>query len=114
MPQFSLRNSSVRYLDLQGTNHSNEAQYYNEQQCTSLIRSSIEMQCQYLLIQVEKRSSIIDLVNKMTHLRALNVRCRDSGKNDGELKKWLQPRLPSTCSFAKDSKTTNDIRLWIR
>ena len=50
----------------------------------------------------------------MPHLRVLNVRCRDGRKNDGELRKWLQPRLPSTCSFARQSKTPNDIRLWIR
>jgi hypothetical protein len=36
------------------TNHSNEAQYSNEQQCTLLIRSPIGIQCQYLLIQVKK------------------------------------------------------------
>ncbi len=51
----------------------------------------------------------------MTQLRSLNVRCRDQKKNDNELIKWLQQqRLPSTCSFAKDSKSPYDIRLWIR
>jgi hypothetical protein len=113
MPPFSIRSSSVRYLDLRGFTHLGDLQYYNDQQCSSVIRSPLGNQCEFLLIEVEKRTNIIDLVNKMNHLRALNVRCRDRKRNDDELIKWLQPRLPSTCSFAKDSKFPNDIRLWI-
>ncbi|CAF1021567.1 unnamed protein product, partial [Rotaria sordida] len=114
VPPFSNQSSSVRYLDLRGFNHSGQCQYYNDQQCSSLIRSPLGNQCEFLIIEVEKRTNIIDLVNKMNHLRALNVRCRDRKKNDDELIKWLQARLPSTCSFAKDSRFSNDIRLWIR
>ncbi len=114
MPPFSILSCSVRYLDLRGYNHCNLRQYYNDQECSSLIRSPLGIQCEFLLIEVEKQTNIIDLVNKMNHLRALNVRCRDRKKNDDEIIKWLQHRLPSTCSFAKDSKFQNDIRLWIR
>ncbi|CAF1002006.1 unnamed protein product [Rotaria sp. Silwood1] len=114
MPPFSNRSSSVRYLDLRGFNNSGDYQYYNDQQCSALIRSPLGNQCEFLVIGVEKRTNIIDLVNKMNHLRALNVRCCDRKKNDDELIKWLQSRLPSTCSFAKDSRFSNDIRLWIR
>ena len=114
MPPFFLRSSSVRLLDLRGFNQSGDCQYYNGHQCSSLIRSPLGNQCQFLLIEVENRTNIIDLVNKMNNLRTLNVRCRDRKSNDDELIKWLQTRLSSTCSFAKDSKSPNDLRLWIR
>jgi hypothetical protein len=82
MPPFTLRSSSVRYLDLRRINHFGDHQYYNENQCLSLIRSSLGIQCEFLLIEVEKRTNIIDLVNKTKHLRTLNVRCRDRKSND--------------------------------
>ncbi|CAF1992297.1 unnamed protein product [Rotaria magnacalcarata] len=113
MPPFSSRSSSVRYLDLRGINQSGQSHYYNDQHCLSLIRSPLGSQCEFLRIEVEKRTNIIDLVNRMNHLRTLNVLCRDRKRND-DLVKWLQARLPSTCSFAKDSTSPNDIRLWIR
>jgi hypothetical protein len=114
MPPYSNQSSSVRYLDLRGLTHSDDNQYYNDQQCSSLIRSPLGNQCEFLLIEVDKRTNIIDLVNKMKHLRTLNVRCRDRQNNGDELIKWLQHHLPSTCTFAKDSRFSNDIRLWIR
>jgi hypothetical protein len=114
MPPFTSLSLSVRYLDLRGFTDTAECQYYNDQQCLALIRSPLGIQCEHLLIEVEKRTNIIDLVTKMNNLRSLNVRCRDRRKNDDELIKWLQHHLPSTCSFAKDLKSSNDIRLWIR
>jgi len=114
MPPYSNRSSSVRYLDLRGLTHSGDNQYYNEQQCSSLIHSPLGIQCQFLLIEVDKRTNIVELVNKMQHLQTLNVRCRDRKNNGDEIIKWLRPRLPSSCTFANDSKFPNDIRLWIR
>ena len=115
MAPFSIRSPSVHHLDLRGINNSDNRHYYNDQQCSTLIRSPLGIQCQILLIEVEKRSHIIDLVNKMINLRALNIRCRDRDKmNDDGLIKWLQSRLPSTCTIAKDSRSSDDIRLWIR
>ena len=49
----------------------------------------------------------------MSNLRTLNVRCRDIKTSNNELMKWLKPRLPSTCTIAKDARFPNDIRLWI-
>ena len=114
MAPFSIHSSSVRYLDLRGYTQNGDNHYYNDQQCSSLIRSPLANQCQYLVIEVEKRTNIIDLVNKMNSLRTLNIRCRDRKRNDYQIIKWLQQRLPSTCSIAKDSKHSEDIRLWIR
>ncbi|CAF1086179.1 unnamed protein product [Adineta steineri] len=113
MPPYSIQSSSVRHLNLQGWNYSGNHQFYNEQQCLSLIQSPLGQQCQYLLIEVDKRANIIHLVQKMKYLRALNVRCNDRKDNE-ELIKWLKPRLPSTCTFANDSTASNEIRLWIR
>ncbi len=114
MPPFSNQSLSVRYLDLRGFTHLGGRQYYNDQQCSSLIRSPLGNQCQFLIIEVEKRTNIIDLVSKMNHLRTLNVRCCDRQENNDQLIKWLQSRLPSTCTIAKDSRCSEDIRLWIR
>lgn len=114
MPPFSLRSCSIRSLDFQGTDHSGSRQYYNENDCSSLVRSSLGSQCQYLRIEVEKRKCIVDLVSRMKHLRTLNVRCRDRKSNDDDTIKWLQRCLPSTCTFARDSRHPQDIRLWIR
>ncbi|UJR24773.1 hypothetical protein I4U23_006147 [Adineta vaga] len=114
MAPFDNRSSSVRYLDLQGWSHSGDHQFYTEQQCSTLIQSSLGKQCEHLLIEVDKRTNIIDLINKMKQLKTLNVRCRDRKTNNDELIKWLQPRLPSTCTFAKDTKSSKDICLWIR
>jgi len=114
MPPFALRSSSVRYLDLRGTTHVGTHQYYNDNQCLSLIRSPLGIQCEFLLINVEKRTNIVDIVNKMKHLRTLNIRCRERKNNDDDTIKWLQRSLPSTCSFERDSRHSEDIRLWIR
>ena len=114
MAPFLHRSSSVRQLDLRGRTPAGANQIYTDQQCTALIRSPLGIRCEFLQIEVETRTSILDLVKKMAHLRTLNVRCRDRQSNDQELLKWLQARVPSTCSFAKDSSVPSDIRIWIR
>ncbi|CAF1116807.1 unnamed protein product [Adineta ricciae] len=114
MAPYGNQSSSVRYLDLQGWNHFSDYQFYNEQQCSALIQSPLGKQCEHLLIEVDKRANILDLVKKMKQLKTLNVRCRDRKSNSDELMKWLQFRLPSTCTFAKDIRSSKDICLWIR
>ena len=116
MPPYALQSSSIRYLDLRGTNQLHTNQYYNGNQCSALIRSPLAIQCEFLIITVEKRAHIIDLLQKLKHLRTLNVRCLERKSNDDDTIKWLQSQrsIPSTCSFAKDSKYPGDIRIWIR
>jgi hypothetical protein len=71
------------------------------------------MQCEVLSITVENRTTIIDLLNTMPNLRALNVLSRDDSwkdedddsspsKND-ELVEWLQHRLPFTYTITRNS-----------
>lgn len=114
MPPFDLCSLSIRYLDLRAKGTFSIPQYYNENDCSALARSSLGYLCEYLLIDVEKRKNIVDLVNKMKHLRTLNVRCRERKSNDDDTIKWLQHSLPPTCSFARDSRYPEDIRVWIR
>lgn len=114
MPPYDTYCSSVRYLDLQGQDQSGERHCYNEQQCLALAQSPLGKQCEHLLIEVDKRANIADLINKMKQLRTLSVLCRDRKGNGDELIKWLQSRVPSTCSFVRDPTPTHDIRLWIR
>ena len=68
---------SVRRLELQGYDYNNESRYYDENQCIQLSRSSLGIQCETLLIKVKNQRNIIDLVNNMPNLQALNVRCED-------------------------------------
>jgi len=109
---FQIKNSSIRQLDLRGPNT-----VYDYIQCIDLSRSLIGKQCQVLLINVEQQTNIIDLVNNMQNLRALIVKCPkkvQTLKEDENLIKWLEERLPSTCAISKSIEIEDGIRLWIR
>jgi organic hydroperoxide reductase OsmC/OhrA len=82
-----------------------------------LSRSEIGKQCEVLLINVEQRTNIIDLVNNMNNLRALIVRCREDielGQRREKLVQWLQQYLPSTCTISNSIENNNEVRSWIR
>jgi hypothetical protein len=67
--------------------------WLNDEQCAILSHSSLGKQCEVLKIRVKTRRNILDIVNSMTKLRALNVKCEedigngmsDSGSTDDEL-----------------------------
>ncbi len=83
-PQVStIENTSVavRRLDLQGYIDGSHRRCYNDQQCVILSRSPLGVQCETLLIKVENRTNVLDLVNTITNLRALNVQCEDDRWN---------------------------------
>jgi hypothetical protein len=112
----------VYRLNLQNYANGSHLRYFNNQQCSILSRSPLGVQCETLLINVEKRTNIVDLVNTMMNLRALIVQCEDDRWNyknsslskQDELIQWLRHRLPFTCTITRDSYITNNIRLWIR
>jgi hypothetical protein len=125
MSLFKHTNASVRTLDL-------KSHQFNEEECITLNRSSLGVQCQILSIKVKNRESIIILVKNMINLRALHVQCKDvidSGQiplilNNGEsrntntsnqddLVQWLKDRLPLTCFISKDLDTVNRVQIWI-
>jgi hypothetical protein len=100
---------------------------YDSEHCLRLIHSPIGIQCQVLHINVENRTCIIDLVDKMINLRTLNVRCRDDEfssmsfhdrfhKTDDELVRWLQEQLLFMRPVVRISRWLDDniIKLWIR
>ena len=113
MPPYDFHNRSVHRLNLQNVN-----QYYNTGQCRRLFRSPLGGQCEMLTITVESRSIILDLVNNMRQLRALDIICRDDSwtPNDvvqessfqDELVEWLQIRLPVACTISRASRRIFD------
>ncbi|CAF3711173.1 unnamed protein product [Rotaria sp. Silwood1] len=116
------RSLSVRRLDLQGYDEDWLVErWFNDEECAKLCCSSLGIQCEVLLIRVEDRATILDLVNRMTNLRALNIKCRDdpfnetndqSSSTEDELVKWLKECLPSTWTIARHP--ADFVRMWIR
>jgi gamma-glutamylcyclotransferase (GGCT)/AIG2-like uncharacterized protein YtfP len=72
-------NRIIRQLDLQGYNH-----WFDEEKYTRLSHSSLGIHCEVLRIKVHNRTSILDFVETMTSLRALNVQCQDDDCVDGD------------------------------
>jgi hypothetical protein len=115
---FNLRSPSIRRLHLYGFG------CFNDEQCSSLTRSSVGIQCEVLCITVKDRVDVLNLVSRMNKLRALNVRCQndkwkkendDSSSTEDELVQWLQGCLPKTCVITRGN--TNNIffiQIWIQ
>lgn len=115
MAPFNLRSSSIRSLDLRGVDAEGHKHCYTEQQCAAFIRSPLAMQCQYLTIHVDKRTNVLDLIDKMKHLKTLNVSCREKIQNKEQTIKWLHSHSSTTMiHLAKESKHSDDLRLAIR
>ena len=94
---------------------------YDNQHCAVLSRSPLGIHCKWLHIRVDNRTCILDLVNTMNNLQALNVSCNDddvrhiqSTPKEDECINWLRNYLPSTCLITRNSDWTSTIRLWIR
>jgi hypothetical protein len=112
----NINNISVRQLHLKGND-----QWFNDEQCIILINSPLSIQCEMLSIDIENCNSVLDLVNNMTNLQALKIRCKDDewdfnlllSEND-DFVKWLQNCLPSTCIITRDIYYLDDIHIWIR
>ena len=130
MSLFKYTNASVRELNLRDCNYC-----FNEEECITLSRSSLGIQCEVLSIRVNNRESIINLVKNMINLRALNVKY-DDGINWENLKmktaahvdechkkarqmidqlvQWLKDHLPSTYLVVNDPHYgSNVISIWI-
>ncbi len=114
---FKYTNVSIRELDLQSINH-----YFNEQECITLSRSPLGIQCEVLSILVQNRQSTISLIENMIKLRALNVKCKDEKyielstsieDNEDDCIQWLKNHLPSSCVVIRDPKHTCNIQIWI-
>ncbi|CAF2626459.1 unnamed protein product [Rotaria sp. Silwood2] len=114
---------SIRRIDLQGSDRSYREMWFSEDECGRLCRSTLGIQCEVLFIRVKHRQSILDLVNRMCNLRALNIQCQEnqldefnglSLSRDEELVKWLEHQLPPTWKIGKDPRWHHSIQMWIR
>jgi len=124
---FKYTSASVHKLHFGFYNHC-----FNKEECITLSRSPLSIQCEVLCIRVNNPESIINLVKNMINLRSLNVHCDDkknskqlllTNNNDescdrnslseDELIQWLKVRLPSMYLIVKDLKNFNHILIWI-
>ncbi|UJR19176.1 hypothetical protein I4U23_022306 [Adineta vaga] len=127
MPPMELTSASVRQLDVRGYTSQNTWCCFNEEQCYELTRSPLGIQCVTLLIRVQTRQNILDLLNNMPNLQALAVECEDDywtkkddsveddfiDDIDNELLEWLRQQLPSVC-VTRQTLNSILIRIWIR
>ncbi|CAF2565363.1 unnamed protein product [Rotaria sp. Silwood2] len=94
--------------------------WYNHEECVILNQLLLDVQCKVLLIDVTNRACILELVNTINNLPAVNVRCQDDKSNNSstltedELIKWLQQYLQSSRSITRDYCPVHCIQLWIR
>ena len=107
--------STVRQLNLQACD-----QFLDRELCRALARSLLGVQCEVLHISVKDRRSLVDLLEHMIHLRALNIQCEDdlwishpTSEND-ELLDWFKEHLPPTATASRDTAFPRDIRIWLR
>ncbi|CAF3677600.1 unnamed protein product [Rotaria sordida] len=120
MELFRMKSRSIHRLDFL-TKFKSNIRYFNNEECLTLINSSLGRQCQVLLIGIENRTSIIDLINQLFNLRSLICQCKDdksihsksSSSSNDELIQWLSNNFPSTYFISRDIKRTSFIRIWI-
>ncbi|CAF3874115.1 unnamed protein product [Rotaria sp. Silwood1] len=114
-----IRSRSIRHLNFITKSSSNRT-HFNTIECNILAYSQLGYQCEVLLIRVENRMNILNLIKTMKNLRSLIVQCNDdiwnnkdiSSIND-ELIEWLRMCLPSTYSITRDKNEVLNIRIWI-
>ncbi|CAF3808035.1 unnamed protein product [Rotaria sordida] len=123
IPLMENTSKSIRRLNFQGYAWGKNWCYFDNEQCRQLSCSSLGVQCETLLIKVKNRRNVLDLVNSMSNLRALNVRCEDDhwtnqkdtlSQTKDELIEWLQDNLPSSSMITRDTHQIHTVRLWIR
>ena len=93
---FKLTSSSVRRLDLMVA-QKNDGNIFNNEDCIGLINSPLGQQCEVLLIEIEDRRNIIDLINRMSHLRTLIFHCKET-----------------ICDHPKSSSVNEDFIRWLK
>ncbi|CAF4867138.1 unnamed protein product [Rotaria sp. Silwood1] len=118
----AIKSHSIRRLDFQGSDRSYREMWFSDDECDRLCRSTLGVQCEVLFIRVKHRQSILDLINRMSNLRALNVQCQDnrldesdslSWSRDDELVTWFEHQLPLTWKIAKDPRWHRCIQMWV-
>ncbi|CAF3821707.1 unnamed protein product [Rotaria sp. Silwood1] len=105
---------SVRELNLR---YSHKA--YTVKECVALSNSPLGMQCETLIINVKNRACVLELINRMSNLLSLVVRCSDD-KNDikssatsDDIIEWFRDRLSQSSTIYRYGGVHNWIGLWI-
>ncbi|CAF3001222.1 unnamed protein product [Rotaria sp. Silwood2] len=78
MNSFPFINKTIRRLSFIKKSELN-IRYFNQVECTVLISSSLDLQCETLSIGVENPMIILDFVNRMFTLRSLTFKCLTLG-----------------------------------
>ncbi|CAF0998449.1 unnamed protein product [Rotaria sordida] len=112
---FESRNWSVYQLELLCYGRS-----LNKKQCIMISDIIPSIHCKVLNLMVANRTCILDLINTMNYLRALNIQCQYDKSNrsiestQDELCEWLQQQLSPRFSTTKISRRDTVVRMWIR
>jgi hypothetical protein len=112
-----LTSSSIRRLNLI---QKCQKAYFNSDECANLACSQLGQQCEVLLIKIENRRNILELIQTMTHLRSFVLQCQDdlwvpvnSTSVEDEFLQWLRLSLPSSYLINRDKNEISKIRIWI-
>ncbi|CAF1241747.1 unnamed protein product [Rotaria sordida] len=105
MSSFQYINASVHQLDLRNCNH-----YFTADECITLSRSPLAVQCEVLSILVDNRESIIYLVKNMINLRSLSLNAKFEEKKSSGFFTWLWKRDPSL----DENIENKDIVQWLK
>ena len=87
--------------------------------CIPFIQSLVDRRCEVLLINVEQRQIVLELLEHFPHLRSLIFQSQDDrwdetdGMEQDDLIQWLTARLPSTFSVTRDDHAASAVRIWI-
>lgn len=120
MNLIEIHNQSIRRLDIM-TKSALRLQYFNSEECFLLAQSSIGKQCQVLLISIENRRNICELIQIMPNLRSLTIQCKDDKYNykrsisiHDELIQWLSEHLSSELLIFRNKSQTSRVHIWIQ
>ncbi|CAF3778536.1 unnamed protein product [Rotaria sp. Silwood1] len=113
LAQLNITHVSLRRIQLKPY-RSRTNRYLNAAQCSILARSLLGLQCEVLVIRIENRQIILDLIHTMYNLRALTFECQDDNSlvhSNDELVEWLRNSLPETYSVTRHRSRL--VGIWI-
>lgn len=112
---FQLTSSSIRRLDLNFA-FIKHGLMWNHENCLNLIQSPLGHQCEVLILQLDSQNDILELIEKIPHLRVLIFQMKTDNSfrlKSRKLIPWLKTNLPSKCSITTNSEQQPKISIWI-
>ena len=111
-PPFNLTSKSVRSLDLEGCDQFHNAHRFNEEECKTICKLPLAIQCQELRIEVSDLTSIVVLIHMMKNLRLLYIRyLKDSQSHRPDLVQFIKKYAPTTSIVTRQDYGTIIVRL---